>query len=145
MTKMMTQDRVSLELRRQVGCHLGHSFYIPSSKSPPLLALWPQDSWLLRSGGSSRSQGLETGLGSEEDIEDVKGPGCSAGDLGCNKAELNPTLKSPFPVQPAPFVENGHQPLPLALASGNPRTPTWAPQASWCHQHGRRSPGGPRP
>ena len=31
----------------------------------PALALWSPDSWLLRSEGSSRSQGLETGLGSE--------------------------------------------------------------------------------
>lgn len=50
----------------------------------------------------------------------MNSPGSSAEDPGCNKAELNPMLKSPFPVQPAPFVENGHQPLPLALASGNP-------------------------
>lgn len=89
MTKMMTQDRVSLELCRQVGCHLGHSFLYSICKSPPL-ALWSPDSWLLRSEGSSRSQGLETGLGSSEGSRGVDGQALVLKTLGAAKAELNP-------------------------------------------------------
>lgn len=79
---------------------------------------------------------------SEEDTEDVNGPGSSAEDLGCSKAELNPTVKSPFPVQPAPFVENGHQPLPRPCL-WEPRTPTWAPEPHGAISTADPSPAGP--
>lgn len=48
-------------------------------------------------------------------------PGANAGDLGCNEAALNPTLKSPFQIQPAPFMEKTCQPPPFAHPSGSPR------------------------
>lgn len=58
MTKMMTQDRVSLELCRHVEGHLGRAFHIPFMSSlHPVPGALASNVWRF-----PRSQSLEVGL-----------------------------------------------------------------------------------